>query len=379
MPHLHQLAPERWAALGGGQTAHEIAQQPNIWRRLPACWESLSSGAQRRIHAILDNPRAKVILTGAGSAAIAGELAADPLNAAWPAQIRAIPATTLLSHPALFVNNQNPLFVVTLSRDGNCAESLAAVALLRQLAPHALFLNITCNAGGILARAGRSREDTISIVLPTASCDQAFAMTSSFTGMLLTTLAVLGRELRSVAAYRIEELARFAEHLLDTQAEEWHIWGQRYLTRIVYLGGGPLEALAEEAASKTMELSAGRILALSDSPLGFRHGPKLALEKNTLVVMFRSQEEHVRRYDHDLLAELRRNQSAGAVLSIDGRELGANATLPDAWLAAAYALFAQVLALHQSVRLGLTPDTPLLEHAIHREFRDITIHPYAHA
>ncbi len=379
MPHLHHLPAERWDALGGGHTAREIAQQPNVWRHLPACWDSLSPEALHRIQAVLDNPRASVILTGAGTSAFAGELAADTLNAACPAQVRAIATTSLLSHPSLFVDNKNPLIVVSLARSGNSPESQAVVELVRQLAPQTLFLNITCNAEGLLARAGHEREDTINVILPAASCDQGFAMTSSFTGMLLTTLALLDREPRSVAVQRIEELAQFAERLLDTQAEAWHALGQRDLTRIVYLGGGPLEALAQEAALKVLELSAGRILALSNSPLGFRHGPKSALERNTLVVTFCSQDEYVRRYDLDLLAELRRDKVAGAVLAIDGRELGASPTLPDAWLAAAYVLFAQVLALHQSVRLGLTPDNPFPDGTVNRVVQGVTIHPYAHA
>ena len=379
MPRLHNRPQEHWDTLGGGHTAREIAQQPGVWRQLPQCWNGVPATDRQRLLALLADPQASVILTGAGTSAFAGELAADTLNAAWPAQVRAVATTTLLSHPALFVAAQAPLLVVSFARSGNSPESQAIVELVRQLKPDTLFLNITCNAEGLLARFGAGRSDTINVVLPAASCDQGFAMTSSFTSMLLTALALLGRDPATVLAARVEALAALAEEWLREQSPAWQGWGQQNVSRIVYLGGGPLEALAREAALKVLELSGGRILALSNSPLGFRHGPKSALDEKTMVVVFRSQDDHVRRYDQDLLNELKRDQVAGAVLSLDGRELGAPLGMPDAWLAAAYVVFAQVLALHQSVRLFLTPDNPFPDGTVNRVVQGVVIHPYASA
>ena len=377
MTQLHHRPQQHWDTLGGGHTAREIAQQPAVWRELPQCWDGVSAEDRQRIAAILAIPQASVILTGAGTSAFAGELAADTLNATCAAQVRAVATTTLLSHPALFVPAKTPLLVVSFARSGNSPESQAIVDLVRKLAPGTVFLNITCNAEGLLARSGKGREDTINVVLPAASCDQGFAMTSSFTSMLLTCLALHSPEPLSASAARIEQLAALAERWIADQADVWHFHGQAKINRIVYLGGGPLEALAREAALKVLELSGGRILALSNSPLGFRHGPKSVVDSQTMVVVFRSQDEHVRHYDQDLLNELQRDKIAGALLSIDGRELGAPAELPDAWLAAAYVVFAQVLALHHSVRLGLTPDNPFPDGTVNRVVQGVIIHPYA--
>jgi tagatose-6-phosphate ketose/aldose isomerase len=379
MTQLHHRSLPQWDALGGGHTAREIAQQPAVWRQLPQCWDAVPAQERQRISALLANPQASVILTGAGTSAYAGELAADTLNAACAAQVRAVATTTLLSNPALFVTAQTPLLVVSFARSGNSPESQAIVDLVRQLAPATLFLNITCNAEGLLARSGAGRDDTVNVVLPAASCDQGFAMTSSFTSMLLTALALLSPEPLAASAARIEQLAGLAERWIVEQAEAWHVHGQAKIKRIVYLGGGPLEALAREAALKVLELSGGRILAISNSPLGFRHGPKSVVDPQTMVAVFRSQDQHVRQYDQDLLDELQRDKIAGSLLSIDGRELGAPAGLPDAWLAAAYVVFAQVLALHQSVRLGLTPDNPFPDGTVNRVVQGVIIHPYASA
>lgn len=379
MTQLHHLPTQLWAERGGAHTASEIAQQPAVWRQLSTCLNALPEAALNSLHDLLQDANTLVLLTGAGTSAYAGKLVADQLNAVWPAQIRALATTTLLSHPALYLSAGRRLLLVSFARSGNSPESQAAVELLRKQSPGARFLNITCNAEGRLARDGAGQADTINLVLPDACCDQGFAMTSSFTTMVLAALSVLGADAPGVAAQRVEQLAALAERWLSTQAADWHALGQRDFQRIIYLGGGPLEALAREAALKVLELSGGRILALANSPLGFRHGPKSVLNQDSLVVLFRSQDTHARLYDQDLLGELRRDQVAGAVIAIDARALGADDGLSDAWLAVCYVLFAQVLALHQSLRLGLTPDNPFPNGTVNRVVQGVTIHDYARA
>ncbi|QBE62122.1 SIS domain-containing protein [Pseudoduganella lutea] len=377
MTTLHHLPAARWTAGGGMHTAGEIAQQPDTWRQVPACLDRLAPGTRASLHALLADPAALVLLTGAGTSAYAGELAADHLDATWPAQVRALATTTLLTHPAAYLPAGRPVLLVSFARSGNSPESLAAVELVRAAVPGARFLNITCNAEGRLARDGAASSDTMNLLLPPASCDQGFAMTSSFTTMLLAALALLGPEPLPAAAQRIDALAALAGRWLDSQAATWHALGQLPLQRIVYLGAGPLEALAREAALKVLELSGGRIVALANTPLGFRHGPKAVLDRSSLVVLFHSQDPHARRYDEDLLAELRRDGVATDVVAVDGHALGADKSVPDAWLATAYVILAQLLALHQSLRLGLTPDSPFPDGTVNRVVQGVTIHARA--
>jgi tagatose-6-phosphate ketose/aldose isomerase len=68
-----------------------------------ANWRHFAQGASRLAAFLgdsLNNPQQRVILTGAGSSAYVGEIIADEINAAWPAQVRAISTTSLLTHPA---------------------------------------------------------------------------------------------------------------------------------------------------------------------------------------------------------------------------------------------------------------------------------------
>jgi tagatose-6-phosphate ketose/aldose isomerase len=219
--------------------------------------------------------------------------------------------------------------------------------------------------------------DTITVVLPPACCDQGFAMTSSFTTMVLAALSLLGPEPLFQAAQRVKQLAALAEQWMLTQAADWHALGQRDFQRIIYLGGGALEALAREAALKVLELSGGRTRWRWRIRRWASIRPKSVLNADSLVVMFRSQDAHARRYDEDLLNELRRDQVAGAVMAIDGKALSAPDDIGDAWLAVCHVVFAQVLALHQSLRLGLTPDNPFPDGTVNRVVQGVIIHDYA--
>ncbi|WP_144899895.1 SIS domain-containing protein [Luteimonas cucumeris] len=382
MNDLLQRTPDDWRRLGGLDTAEEIQHQPAIWRALAD-----ELGAQRaRIESFLGDwladPGRRVILTGAGSSSYIGEIAADELDSAWPAQVRAIASTSLLTHPALYLDAERPTLLVSFARSGNSPESLAAVELVRRNVGDTRFLNITCNADGDLARQGEDRDDTLNLLMPDGSCDRGFAMTSSFSAMLLAVLAVLGRDAWDTRVQQIAQLAQHAEIALQDWAPAVAALARQPFERIVYLGSGPLEALAKEAALKVLELTSGRVLALANTCLGFRHGPKSVLDRQSLVVVFRSGATIAQPYDQDLLDELRRDQVAASVLAV-GADHGDQARpdfaappLPfsDAWLAPLWLLMAQQFALHKSAALGLTPDNPFPDGTVNRVVQGVTIH-----
>ena len=217
--------------------------------------------------------------------------------------------------------------------------------------------------------------------MPAASCDRAFAMTGSLTCMLLAALVAFDdapwsqrlERLRSLAA-----LGRQAVEAWDVPAAEL---SRQPFSRVIYLGSGTLEAAARDASLKLLELTAGRVPALANTPLGFRHGPKSLLDGETLVVVLRSAQPLARRYEQDLLDELRRDGVAGRVLSVGPQVDGEtdDFTLPvsglaDAWLAPLWLGFAQRYALHRSAALGFTPDNPFPDGTVNRVVQGVTIH-----
>lgn len=376
MTTLLQRAPQDWRDIGGLDTAEEIAHQPAMWRELAASLATVRPWVSAFLGDCLSDPRQRVILTGAGSSAYAGEIIADELNAAWPAQVRAVATTSLLTHPELYLEADAPTLLISFARSGNSPESTAAVSLLRELVPGARFLNITCNPEGQLARQGDGDAAVCNLLMPAASCDRGFAMTSSFTCMLLAALSVLGRELH---AERLAQLAALADQALAAWSAPVAALGAQPVSRVVYLGSGPLEALAKEAALKILELTGGRVLAVANSALGFRHGPKAMLNAETLVVLFRSAKPLARQYEQDLLLELQREQVAGRCLTVGaGADADIGIDIPgtwsDSWLAPLWLLMAQQYALHQSALLQLRPDNPFAGGTVNRVVQGVTIY-----
>ncbi|MFT3756939.1 MAG: SIS domain-containing protein [Pseudoxanthomonas sp.] len=384
--HVSQLPDTAlWSPSGGQHTAKEIAQQPALWAQLADALETAQAGIDAFLADWLTDPRRRVIFTGAGSSGFIAEMVADTVNTQWPADVRAVHTTSLLTHPQLYLQRERPTLLVSFGRSGSSPESVAAVELVRDCVEQTRFLDITCNAEGELARLGKDRADTFTLLMPPASCDLSFAMTSSLTCMLLAALASFDA---APWPQRLQQLRTLAA-LAREAAPQWEAAAQALVTsahkRVIYLGSGPLEAGAREAALKLLELSAGQAPAFANTPLGFRHGPKSLLDGDTLVVVMRSAQSLSRRYERDLLDELCRDGIAGQVVSIgpaidddaDDVALAVPAALPDAWLAPLWLGFAQRYALHRSTALGFDPDNPFPDGTVNRVVQGVTIHPHA--
>ena len=381
LPPLFDVAA--WQSRGGAHTAEEIVQQPALWTAVA----DLLTAAQPTLDAFLGQalarPEQRVIFTGAGSSGFIAEMVADAINAQWPADVRAVHTTSLLTHPALYLKADRPTLLVSFGRSGSSPESVAVVEQVRASVPGARFLHITCNADGALARHGRDDDHTLSLLMPPASCDRAFAMTSSLSCMLLAALAVFDRAPWPQRIAQLRLLAERAQQALQQWDSAVAALAQWPCSRVIYLGSGSLEASAREAALKVLELTAGRVLALSNTPLGFRHGPKSTLDDQTLVVMLRSAQPRVRRYEQDLLDELRADGIAGRVISVgpdsaDRAEGDFVLDVPefsDSWLAPLWLLMAQGYALQRSAAMGYTPDNPFPDGTVNRVVQGVTIHP----
>jgi tagatose-6-phosphate ketose/aldose isomerase len=210
-------------------------------------------------------------------------------------------------------------------------------------------------------------------------------MTSSFTGMLLAAATAL--QLLPTNDARTALLSAAGTQVLDSGLPLLRRLVRARFERVVYLGSKELKGLAREAALKMLELTDGRVIAIADSPLGLRHGPKTILNGSTLVVAFLSNDAHARRYELDLLSELRRDGVAGCVFALmgradgvadsDGLALAGDATaLSDLELCLPYAVFAQALGMLRSLSLGLSPDSPNAAGTVNRVVQGVSIYPY---
>lgn len=363
-------------------TEEEITQQPDAWRRLTAELASRWSEIGGFLDPIMDQPDLRIVLTGAGSSAFAGELLAPALSRRLRRRVDAVATTDLVSNPRDVFAEQVPTLLVSFARSGNSPESLAATELADRLLPQVRHLLITCNPDGELARRHDHKPGSLSLLMPAITNDRGFAMTSSFTSMTLAAWAVLGGEVDHELAERLATAARW----MNARREDLRRLAATKYQRVVYLGSGPLRSAARESALKVLELTAGELISYHDSSLGFRHGPKSVLRDGTLAVVYVSNDPYTRKYDNDMVEELRAALGTDNVLVITGRAIDDTAqpltwSLPDldrvddALLALPCLVAAQWFAYESSAALGLTPDNPFPNGEVNRVVRGVTIHP----
>ncbi|MDF9401397.1 SIS domain-containing protein [Vibrio sp. 1180_3] len=366
----------------GIHTAKEISHQPRLWRALADILEQQYDAVSAFLNPRLAQPNLRIILTGAGTSAFVGDAAVPFIQAGLRFQVESIPTTDIVSNPEQYLDSSRPTLLVSFARSGNSPESVAAVALVDQLIPDCHHLFLTCNGEGALARYAESANNAYCLLMPEGSNDNSFAMTSSFTCMLMSAFTLFSDQTPTQWRERIEATA----HLCDNKLQQWpqaikQIAQQPY-DRLIVLGSGGFAGLAREASLKSLELSAGKVMTTFDSSLGFRHGPKFSINDNALVIQLFSSDAYTRQYDLDLFNEIRRDKqtlahiamSESALNEEDVFELG-QLGFGDQWLCFPYVLFCQILAFEKSLQLGFGPDNPCPTGEVNRVVQGVTIYP----
>jgi tagatose-6-phosphate ketose/aldose isomerase len=373
------LSAAQIESAGAYWTAREIAQQPALWPQIARAIGA-DKDLEKFLAPLLADPALRIMLTGAGTSAFIGSCLAPSLCKA--------------GRQAQALSSGNATLMVHFARSGGSPESVATLELAEQLLTSCAHLIVTCNPDGELKRRAASIRHAHTVVLPQVCNDQSFAMTSSFTGMLLAAAIAL----RVVPAdeWRLAPLCQMGADVLRIHVPVISALVRAQFDRVVYLGSNELKGLAFEAALKMLELTDGKVVSVGDSPLGFRHGPKTIVNGSTLVVMFLSADPYSRRYDLDLLNELRREAVAGRVIALcadaasagNSDTLGIGATqerrsatgpapLPtDLELCLPYAMAAQTLALLRSISLGLSPDNPNVAGTVSRVVQGVSVYPF---
>lgn len=377
---------------GASFTAREIAQQPALW---PEVVRLVAGDAKLAafLAPLLRDPALRLVLTGAGTSAYIGECLGPALTRRGAGRFEPVATTDIVASPEAWLARDTPTLLVSFARSGNSPESVAAVALAERFVARCAHLIVTCNEQGELYRRAGSMRNTHALLLPKALNDRSFAMTLSFTGMLLAGATAFG--VVSSGEARAARLGALARRVLEDWVPRIEDLVRSKFERVVYLGSNELKALAREAALKMLELTDGQVVSVADSPLGFRHGPKTVLNGRSLVVVFLSNDAHTRRYELDLLSRLRREGVAGCVVALSnledlpehrdtlvladhaGRAAAGTERFTDLELCLPYVVFAQSLAMLRSLSLGLSPDQPNAAGTVSRVVQGVSIYPYS--
>jgi len=375
--------------LGAEITTREIYQQPDVWKEAFEAYQE----KREEIAAFLQDIAAKhdyikVILTGAGTSAYVGDTLVPYFKEVYDERkwnFNAIATTDIVANPQTYLKKEVPTVLVSFARSGNSPESVATVDLAKALVDELYQVTITCAAEGKLALQAHGDDRNLLLLQPAASNDAGFAMTSSFTSMMLTALLVFDPEEFSVKSKRFEVLSNLSRKVLDNAADVKELVDLEF-NRVIYLGAGPFFGLAHEAQLKILELTAGQVATMYESPVGFRHGPKSLINEDTVVLVFGTTTDYTRKYDLDLVREVAGDQIARRVVLLSDQAfglenvkevaLGCGGVLNDVYRVFPYIVYGQLFALLTSLKVGNRPDTPSPTGTVNRVVQGVIIHEF---
>ena len=239
-------------------TWKEITQQPAIWKEeVEIVRENLKA-----IGEFIEGVKAdkvKVIFTGAGSSEFVGNTLCSYVNSKIDIDVLSVPTTDIVSMPEQYLEADTATILVSCARSGNSPESVAAVELADKLVKNIHHIFITCNAEGKLAQISKSGNNKYLLLMPEKTNDKGFAMTGSFSSMVVAGVLVLLRKDFEGMAARVEYVAELVERNIETILSNAEAIAALDIERIVYLGDGAAKGLAEEMSLKVLELTGGKL------------------------------------------------------------------------------------------------------------------------
>ena len=368
--------------LGLLYTPAEIAQQPTTWQTTWRIFGEVRDELARFLRVVRDE-QWTVFLIGAGTSDYIGRSLAGLLRQSWNTEVMAVASTDLLAgRDELLLEGRKYLWV-SFSRSGDSPEGVAVLEQALDSCPNVRHLVVSCNATGRMVQVARESSNAMAVVLDDAVNDRSLAMTSSFTNMLLFGQALAHLWEPNGFEATLERMTVAAEYLLGKGAHLAHDIAARRSQLACFVGAGGLAGAAKESALKLTELTAGGIVALSETTLGLRHGPMSALNRDAVFTAFVAGGGRQRQYDIDLVREVRAKEVVRTIVCVGAEEGSADHSLycnaltgiGDAYRPAVDVIFGQMLGLFSSVELGLRPDSPSPEGVISRVVPPFTIYP----
>ncbi|MDH6366499.1 MULTISPECIES: SIS domain-containing protein [unclassified Breznakia] len=371
-------------------TASEIHQQPETWKKTLAQVESEKDAIQAFINKVITQDDFDVILTGAGTSEFVGNAVFSYLNTKLNNKARSYATTDIVACPENYLSRTKPTLLISYGRSGNSPESVAAVEVANVVCENIYHLFITCNHEGALSEFAKGKDNCYAINLTPETHDQSFAMTSSFSNMYLATVLSFNLDNLEEMKNRVDAIVAGVDELVNEQYTfpEMLVSGFDF-KRIVYLGSNTNKGVAQESALKMLELTAGEVVTMYDTPLGFRHGPKSIIDPETLTVVYLSDDAYTRQYEIDILKEMSPQRKGNKILAISSSEdeqaeelvdyfysFDNKEKLENVFLGLEYITMAQLIAYYKSLSLEKTPDNPCPTGEVNRVVKGVTIYPY---
>lgn len=381
---------DAWKNESGYWTAAEIHQQPATWKKTIAQVENEKEAIKKFIAQVTTNEDYDIILTGAGTSEFVGNTLFSYLNTLTNFKCKSYGTTDIVATPENFLSRTKPTLLISFGRSGNSPESVGAVEAANVVCENIYHLFVTCNHDGALSKFAEGKDNCYAINLTPETHDQSFAMTSSFSNMYLATLLSFNLDNMEETVKHVETAIASAEALVEKSYTVFKdIIADYDFSRIVYLGSNALKGIAQESALKMLELTAGKVCTMYDTPLGFRHGPKSIIDDTTLTVVYLSDDPYTRQYEVDLIKEMSGQRKGNKILAISSYEdeevkglvdyffaLGNEEKVNNIFLGFDYIVCAQLIALYKSLSYGITPDNPCPSGEVNRVVKGVILYPY---
>lgn len=380
---------EYYKECGCNHTAAEIHSQPGLWCKTAEMMEGRKEEISRFMDQVMSVENLRIVTAGAGSSAFIGETLQYMLAKELGIRIDNVHTTDMISAPdgVLF---DVPTLLISYGRSGESPESSAAVSFAENRIKTLYHIIIVCDGESRLAKCAGEKEKSLVLAMPEGSCDKGFAMTSSVSCMSLATWCLFHyKELETYTAY-LRLLADYMEKEMGKLAAGAEKIAEYDYRRIIWLGTGALKGLAREASIKSMELSDGYVHAGYDAPMGFRHGPKTVINDETITIHFLSNQDYSLRYDIDFAEEVIREKQGNLIATVGeertknmltGEDVKVTYTipreLPEVSEMGAYInclVFAQLLSMKKSLKLGFTTDSPSKKGDVNRVVQGVVIY-----
>lgn len=388
---IFNITEEKMKETSSTFTITEINQQPSTWKKTCAQLAACKDELQAFLDQVVKADDFDIVLTGAGTSEFVGNSLYQALNKKYGYKVKSYATTDLVPSPEDFLSASKPTLLVSFGRSGDSPESIGAVENAEAVCQNLYHLFVTCNPNGALSKMAGERKNCFALNLTPETCDKSFAMTSSFSNMYMATYLALNLDKLDELTVRIDRICAAGTDFLENGfAAAQTIVDEFDFNRIVYLGTTGLKGVAQESALKMLELTAGQVATMYDSPLGFRHGPKSIIDDRTLTVVYLSDDSYRRQYEVDLIKEMspqRKKNRIVAVMNTPCEEVDAlvdytvkmnvGEAEENVLLGFDYIMFAQTLAVFKSLSLGITPDNPCPTGEVNRVVKGVTLYPYS--
>lgn len=390
MSEIFGVAQEKMQERSAVFTLTEIYQQPATWEK--TCRQSAEhkDEIQKFIDQVITCEDFDVILTGAGTSEFVGNALFPHLAGLLNHKAKSYGTTDIVATPEAYLSRTKPTLLISFGRSGNSPESVGAIDAAEAVCDNIYHLFVTCNKNGALSKRAATTENCYAINLTDETHDQSFAMTSSYSNMYLATYLCFHLNELDKVLEKVRKIGAAGQAFLDNKyGIAQQIVDNYNFERIVYLGSNTLKGTSQESALKMLELTAGRVVTMYDTPMGFRHGPKSIVDDTTLTVVYLSDDPYTRQYEVDLIKEMSGQRKGNKIVAVMRSQDDEVASLVDytvsydledsyenVLLGLDYILFAQTLAVLKSLSLDITPDNPCPTGEVNRVVKGVTLYPY---